>query len=79
MASTRAVRRPRRPARIPGGPRPGIPLASFTDEELRARIWYYPGPDATRRQSNTIAIRRHRARRELARRAAARTEGHPDA
>jgi hypothetical protein len=64
----RGLRRPRRPARTPGGPRPGIPVRAVTDEELRARIWYYPGPDATRRQHNNAASRRHLARRELARR-----------
>jgi hypothetical protein len=35
---------------------------------LRARIYFYPGPDAARRDANAIRIRRHRARRELARR-----------
>jgi hypothetical protein len=64
----RAVRKPRRAARVWGGPRPGIPLQSVTTAELRARVYFYPGSDATRRERNRIECRRHRARRELARR-----------
>lgn len=64
----RATRTPRRRATDRGGPRPGIPVKALTDEELQARIYYWPGPDATRQERVNVAVRRHRARRELERR-----------
>ena len=69
MAATRATRTPRRRATDRGGPRPGIPVKALSDDELRARIYYWPGPDATRQERINVAVRRHRARRELEKRA----------